>query len=141
MNHSCRLEFFFSRCLHRSLRQLTQASQANPRVVSLSYARSMATSSGSGDDPTKSTPPLGAAPSSLSGEKPSSSSGHASKGALNRLGLQRSPYLLQHATNPVEWCVVVACEYLSGFIVGTFHIKVNSYNNILCVQHNPAKVT
>ncbi|XP_011347557.2 spermatogenesis-associated protein 20 isoform X2 [Ooceraea biroi] len=31
------------------------------------------------------------------------SSGHSATKKLNRLSLEKSPYLLQHATNPVEW--------------------------------------
>jgi len=43
-------------------------------------------------------------------------------GFRNRLGLERSPYLLQHANNPVNWYVIpVQC---SLFVEGVKHVDI-----------------
>jgi len=42
------------------------------------------------------------------------------RGFRNRLGLERSPYLLQHANNPVDWYVMWVTELLNKLLLQNY---------------------
>jgi len=49
------------------------------------------------------------------------------RGFRNRLGLERSPYLLQHANNPVDWYVMPVQYELFKLSVKTFFTKLTVF--------------
>ena len=61
----------------------------------------------------------------------SSTSGEEKKYS-NRLGLEKSPYLLQHASNPVDWYFIYSLHTNIYIYTDTLLIVMFDINYIVC---------